>query len=105
MISPSTPPGTKIVCINTDIIVVAGVKIYSDGLTLGAEYTLERVEPGIIYGRRYEDIAVAIIEEWVEYDATGTRQGHLCQRFRRRDLPESIARLQTALRQPVPALG
>lgn len=113
MISPSTPPGTKIVCIDVDPfeLVVNGLSLTEDvagRLTLGQEYTLDAIEPvkavidGVLYPTRY---VLASVQEITEIWENGKNIGFLSHRFRRRDLPESLTRLQTALRKPAPALG
>lgn len=114
MISPSTPPGTKIVCINTDPFrFVHGSWQFvecSGDLVLGTEYTLVEIVP---FGYK---LAVspslvrtghfcAIVAEIRCTDSFGESAGYFTHRFRRRDLPESLTRLQTALRKPAPALG
>lgn len=114
MISPSTPPGTKIVCIDVDpfvyVIETCRVTEFADMLTLGAEYTLEQIVP-ITYTRgpsptRYRTpFYAAVLCETLNRDHRGEPSGWRLQRFRRRDLPESLTRLQTALRRPAPALG
>lgn len=111
MISPSTPPGTKIVCINVDNIPLedTGCVSLPVGLTLGAEYTVDQILPLDLWfdGRRIMcSESVVYLVELLDIVATERgRAGHLTCRFRRRDLPESLVRLQTALRKPAPALG
>lgn len=109
MISPNTPPGTKIVCIDVSIIILNGQWISEPtGLVLHSEYTVRRVEPIIwtdsVLEKTVGDLFVVILEE-LRLEGAGRDAGHLCQRFRRRDLPESLVRLQTALLRPAPALG
>lgn len=115
MISPSTPPGTKIVCIDVKpfSMVISGVTIVEtvrDKLVLGQEYTLDEIEPvrasvmgGPMVATPYFLLTVTEITEM--HPGGDQRLGFLSHRFRRRDLPESLARLQTALRKPAPALG
>lgn len=114
MISPSTPPGTKIVCINTDLFRFVHESWQfverSGDLVLGAEYTLVEIVP---FG--YKPVLspslvrtghfCAIVAEIKCTDTFGQPAGYFTHRFRRRDLPESLTRLQTALLKPAPALG
>lgn len=99
MISPSTPPGTKIVCIDVSNIPLAdtGTVSLPTGLTLGGEYTVDAIEPldisfdgvPIMVGK----FIVYLVELPDLVGFNGKRAGHLTQRFRRRDLPESLTRL------------
>jgi len=107
VISPSTPPGTKIVCINTSPIRLqhrGSVWVHTaDSLVLGAEYTLREIGPVYAIDSRigHREIVPNLWTVIVE-ELDGR---YVAQRFRRRDLPESLTRLQTALRRPTPALG
>lgn len=114
MISPSTPPGTKIVCIDVDLFRFAhGGFIfaeYAGCCVLGAEYTLVEIVPFGYKLRGYHSLTeteyfCAILAEIDVKDSFGESAGYFTHRFRRRDLPESLTRLQTALRSPAPALG
>lgn len=109
MISPSTSPGTKIVCIDVSNIPLDNTGAFSPptGLTLGAEYTVDVIEPLDISFNGVPIMQGNFIVHLVELPDlvgfSGKKAGHLCQRFRRRDLPESLTRL--TLRKPAPALG
>jgi hypothetical protein len=79
MISPHTPPGTKVVCIDA-----SGTEIH-DGVTPcplveGAVYTLAQIE-------MWEGRLFALVVE------IGDREAFALRRFRRLDLPESLTKL------------
>lgn len=104
MISPSTPPGTKIVCINTDdILVQLGFTVTfihtADALTLGGEYTVREIVPfssNPLHTHLSHLFAVRVEEVLGCWDT---------RRFRRRDLPESLTRLTETSREPAGALA
>jgi hypothetical protein len=107
VISPSTPPGTKIVCINTSDIRLqhmSSVWIHTArDLVLGAEYTLREISPVYTINPLTGHREMVPYLWGVTIEETDGR--YISQRFRRRDLPESLTRLQTALLKPAPALG
>ena len=107
MISPSTPPGTKIVCINVSTIRLqhrGSVWMHTaDGLVLGAEYTLREIGP--VYASNSRTGHREIVPDLWAATVDELDGRFVTRRFRRRDLPESLTRLQTALRKPAPALG
>lgn len=87
MISPDTPPGTEVVCVQ------AGPGRYGDGgLRRGAIYTVERIAPAIDGGYV---VVLTEIPPWQTYtppwELVGI--GFELRRFRYLDLPASLTNL------------
>lgn len=87
MISPNTPPGTEVVCVE------AGPGRFGDGgLQRGAIYTVERITPAIDGGHV---VVLSEIQPWQGYAAPWgvVGIGFELRRFRYLDLPGSLTRL------------
>ncbi len=87
MISPRTPPGTKIICIDADLhrrFNVHGFFFTSsmDGLTKGAVYTVRDVQPDETCVDKFE---VRLLE--IERPCHG---GYALSRFRYLELPRTL---------------
>ncbi|GLI93706.1 hypothetical protein [Methylocystis echinoides] len=87
MISPETPPGTEVVCVE------AGPGRYGDGgLRRGAIYTVERIAPAIDGGHV---VVLTEIPPWQTYTPPWglVGIGFELRRFRYLDLPASLTAL------------
>lgn len=87
MISPDTPPGTEVVCVE------AGPGRYGDGgLRRGAIYTVERIAPAIDGGHV---VVLGEIPAWQTYTPPWglVGIGFELRRFRYLDLPECLTKL------------
>ncbi len=87
MISPDTPPGTEVVCVE------AGPGRYGDGgLRRGAIYTVERIAPAIDGGYV---VVLSEIPPWQTYTPPWglVGIGFELRRFRYLDLPASLTNL------------
>ncbi len=87
MISPETPPGTEVVCVE------AGPGRYGDGgLLHGANYTVERIAPAIDGGHV---VVLSEIPPWQTYTPPWglVGIGFELRRFRYLDLPNSLTQL------------
>lgn len=84
MISPDTPPGTEVVCVE------AGPGRYGDGgLRQGAIYTVERIAPAIDGGFV---VVLTEIPPWETYTPPWglVGIGFELRRFRYLDIPDSL---------------
>ena len=87
MISPNTPPGTEVVCVE------AGPGRFGDGgLRRGAIYTVERIAPAINGGHV---VVLTEIPPWQTYTPPWglVGIGFELRRFRYLDLPASLTGL------------
>jgi hypothetical protein len=87
MISPDTPPGTEVVCVED------GPGRYGDGgLQRGAIYTVERIASAIDGGHV---VVLAEISPWRTYAPPWgpVGVGFELRRFRYLDIPDSLTRL------------
>lgn len=102
MISPFTPPGTKVVCINADrdFARVPGFATYDEDCSWpireGAVYTVLSIQPANVPSLAKLDVAlVEIDEQWSD----GIRWHRRCfaiTRFRRAELPSCLTELLDA---------
>jgi hypothetical protein len=87
MISPDTPPGTEVVCVD------AGPGRYGDGgLKRGAIYTVERIAPAIDGGHV---VVLSEIPLWETYSPPWglVGIGFELRRFRYLDIPDALMQL------------
>ena len=87
MISPDTPPGTEVVCVE------AGPGRYGDGgLRRGFIYTVEQIAPAIDGGNV---VVLSEIPPWQSYTPPWglVGIGFELRRFRYLDIPHSLTRL------------
>ena len=83
MIPPSTPPGTKIICINADNIDSGDGWVCTPvGLILGSTYTVRKIERYSVGCPNIQPYGVIIDEMDLGLNALGETIGHPLERFR-----------------------